>query len=253
MKKLLAGVSVALALGISTAYADGIDKKYSPIASPAPVFVPTWTGFYIGAGVGAGIIVHDHSIRDVDFGNHRFNGIGADGVFGTAIVGWDWQIGPKGVFGLFADYDFHDNNNDFSLFDGLIRTSFEHDNIWSVGARLGVLTSPSTLWYATAGYTEAQIDTNTTLSFDGGDFSFSRDRTFSGWFVGGGIDTRLAASNWFLRLEYRFSQFDDERVLRDEFTTIDLEPTLHTTRLTLTYKFSGGGYGSGYGFSSWGR
>lgn len=249
MKKILVGVTVALALVTSNAAADGIDKRPSSIAAPAPVFVPTWTGFYIGAGVGAGIIVHDHSISDVDFGNHRFDGIGADGVFGTVIVGWDWQIGPKGVFGLFADFDFHDNNNDFSLFDGLVRTSIEHDNIWSVGARLGVLSSPSTLWYATAGYTEAEFDTST--SFNGGDFSFSRDRTFSGWFVGGGIDTRLAASNWFLRLEYRFSQFDDEGS-GDEFTTIDLEPTLHTTRLTLTYKFSGGN-GWGYAPGGWGR
>jgi outer membrane immunogenic protein len=251
MKKVAVGVAVALTL-VSNAAADGIDRRYPPtIAAPVPYAPPlTWTGFYIGAGVGGAAVVHDHRLRDIDLGDTRFNGIGDVGAFGTAIVGFDWQVSPTSVLGVFADYDFSNNSTDFSLLDGLVRTSIDHDHTWSVGARLGVLASPSTLLYATGGYTEARFEGSTTL-FDDPDFSFSHDRTFSGWFVGGGVDTRLAASNWFLRLEYRFSQFDTERFFSDdELTRVDFEPTVHSVRTTLTYKFAPG---PGWGGGGWGR
>jgi outer membrane immunogenic protein len=236
----------------SNAAADGIDRRPPPaIAAPAPVYVPTWTGFYIGAGIGAGAVVHDFSIDDVDFGRNRFDGFGRDNVFGTVIVGWDWQIGVSSVLGLFADYDFHDNSSDISLLDGTVRAGIDHDNAWSVGARLGFLSSPSTLWYATAGYTQADFEGFVSIDGLG---TVSRDRTFDGYFVGGGVDTRLAASNWFLRLEYRFSDFGSERLFEDEFTRLDVDPTVHTARLTLTYKLGGSGYGYGWsGWNGWGR
>ncbi|HEX6000220.1 MAG TPA: hypothetical protein VFZ16_12645, partial [Hyphomicrobiaceae bacterium] len=72
-----------------------------------------------------------------------------------------------------------------------------------------------------------------------------------GFFVGGGIETRLGPTNWFARLEYRFSQFDSERIFRDdedEDLRMNVEPTMHTGRLTLTYKFT-----PGFGWGSWGR
>jgi outer membrane immunogenic protein len=246
----MVGVTVALALATSNAAADGIDRRPAPsIAAPAPVYAPTWTGFYIGAGVGAGAAVHDLSVDDVDLGRNHLDGFGGDGAFGTVIVGWDWQVGTNSVLGLFVDYDFHENSADFSALDGFVRAGIDHDNAWSVGARLGFLSSPSTLWYATAGYTEAQFEGSVSVEGLG---TFSRDRTFSGYFVGGGVDTRLAASNWYLRLEYRFSDFGSERLFDDEFTRLDVDPTLHTARLTLTYKLGGSGYGWS-GWNGWGR
>lgn len=249
MKKAMVGVAVALALVTSNAAADGIDRRPAPsIAAPVPYAPPlTWTGFYIGAGIGGAAVVHDHSLRDDFFGidDTRLNGIGDVGVFGTAIVGWDWQVSPNGVLGVFADYDFHNNSADFSLLGDFVRTSIDHDYTWSVGARLGLLSSPSTLWYTTAGYTEARFEGTTT--FAGGVFGFDHDQTFSGWFLGGGVDTRLGASNWFLRLEYRFAQYDSERFISgDELTRIEFEPTVHSVRTTLTYKFGG------YGWNGWG-
>lgn len=255
MKNVIVGVAVALAVTTSNAAADGIDRRPPPtIAAPQPYLAPpSWTGFYIGAGVGGGAFIQDVTVDDVDLGRSQFDGIGGDGVFGTAIVGWDFQVSPNAVIGAFVDYDFSNINSDFSVLDRTIRASLDHDHSWSVGGRIGLLSSPSTLWYATGGYTQAQFDASTTISLD--DVSVSRSRTFNGFFVGGGVDTRLAASNWFLRLEYRFSDFNSERIFRDDFTTIDVEPTMHTARLTLAYKFGGGyGWGSGWGNGwSWGR
>ena len=59
------------------------------------------------------------------------------------------------------------------------------------------------------------------------------------------MDARLAASNWFLRLEYRFLDFDTGRVrvtddAGDIDFTVDNDPRAHAAELTLTYKFTGG-------------
>jgi outer membrane immunogenic protein len=263
MKKIMMGVAVALALGTGTAAADGIDKRPSSIAAPVPVYAPSWSGFYIGAGIGAGAVVHDLSI-DVDDLDDRFNilsfdGIGGEGIYGTVIVGADWQLGTKTVFGIFADYDFSDISTDLNVLDGLIKASIDHEHSWAVGARLGWLTSPSALWYLTAGYTEARFEPSLRFDDNGIDDDssnrFGRGRTFQGWFAGAGIDTRLAASNWFLRMEYRYSQFDSESIFRsdDDFLNVDVEPSMHTGRLTLTYKFNSG-WGSGFGnWGSWGK
>jgi outer membrane immunogenic protein len=254
MKKIMVGVAVALALGISTAAADGIDKRApSSIAAPVPVHAPSWTGFYIGAGIVAGVLVHDVSVNDAFFEERLFDFGRADtGAFGTVTIGWDWQLGPKAVFGIFADYDFLDLSTRQRFFE-----DFDHstsaDSAWSVGARLGWLSSPSTLLYLTGGYTQVQLEHR--ASFFGLDeLTVSRDRDLDGWFIGAGIDTRLWASNWFLRLEYRFTEFDTDglRIADDGFfdMRVDTELEAHTARATLTYKFTSG-WGSG--FNSWGK
>ena len=244
MKKLIVGVAAALAL-TSPAVADGPYKRPPPtIAAPAyaPPPAPTWTGFYLGAGIGAGAVVHDVSVHDHFFDPPErilsFDGIGGEGVLGTVIVGWDWQIGANTVFGIFADYDFSDISTRLSVFDGVFNHSIDHSSSWSIGARLGWLANPSTLWYLTAGYTEAEFDSSSRFDV----FKISGDDRFAGYFVGAGLDTRLV-NNWFLRLEYRYSQFDSETFLFDDgITSVDVEPSMHTARLVLTYKF-GGGYG----------
>ena len=244
-------VSVAFALAVLTsnnAVADGIDRRYPPtIAAPQPYIAPpTWTGFYLGAGIGAGVVLQDIEFS-TPLGSAQVDSLGADGVFGTVIAGFDWQIGSTTVFGLFADYDFTGNSRSDSSDFGF---SHQLDHVWAAGARLGVLANPGALWYLNGGYTEARVDHR----FGDGDFSFSREKTFSGWFAGGGLDARLAASNWFLRLEYRFSQFDSETVFPIELADVgvDVEPTVHSARLTLTYKFPTG-YGWGNGWGGWSK
>ena len=98
------------------------------------------------------------------------------------------------VGGIFADYDFASNVSDhFSI--GPFNGSIEVENTLSVGARLGLLSSPTTLWYGTAGYTQTEIG----------------KVDFKGYFLGGGVESQLVGG-WNLRLEYRFSQFDSEVV-----------------------------------------
>jgi outer membrane immunogenic protein len=244
MKKSMVGAAAALLLTTSSAVADGISRRPATIAAPTPIYEParTWSGFYFGAGIGAGAVVHDVSVQDVGVNVFSFDGVGGEGILGTVIVGWDWQVGPTTVFGLFVDYDFSNIDTSLSAGGGQFNASVDHNNSWSIGARFGWLSNPATLWYATAGYTEAQFDTSATLAA----LTLSGDDRFSGYFVGAGVDTRLW-DNWFLRLEYRFSQFDSETfVSADGLTNVDVEPSMHTARLTLAYKFGGGAW-NGWG------
>jgi outer membrane immunogenic protein len=152
------------------------------------------------------------------------------------------------VLGVFVDYDFSDISTDVSVLGGLVRAGIDHDHSWSIGARLGWLANPGALWYVTGGYTEARFEAFARVDDVG--TVFSPERTFSGYFVGGGIDARLADSNWFLRVEYRFSELDSERIARFDDIRADVEPSMHTGRAVLTYKFSGGWSGWGWG---WGQ
>jgi outer membrane immunogenic protein len=161
-----------------------------------------------------------------------FDGIGGEGVFGTVTVGYDRVIRPGWVAGVFADYDFGSGIStdvSLSILDLQGSASLDHEYSWAIGGRLGFLTNPGTLVYGTAGYTQAQFDYFGLLS-----------KTYGGYFVGAGIESFLR-DNWTLKLEYRFSQFDSETLASGNIGSfgfsIEDEPSMHTARLVLSYKF----------------
>ena len=203
---------------------------------------PNWNGFYVGVGIGAGAVVHDVSVSEYDryegdyYLNNvlNFDGIGGEGIFGTVTLGYDRVIRPGWVAGVFVDYDFSGISTDLSIPAlGGVSASLDHTHSWSVGARLGFLTNASTLLYGTAGYTQADFDLGTNVP----EINYHlRSPSVSGYFVGAGIETFLR-DNWTLKLEYRFSQFDGDTILDYDDIKIDLEPSMHTARLVLSYKF----------------
>jgi outer membrane immunogenic protein len=198
---MIAGYALALALSASAAFADGMDKR-----AGAACCASSWNGFYIGAGAGGMAVTYDVSAFG-DFGN--------DGLFGTVTVGLDHQINSRVVVGLFADYDFSNVSTTFTGVTGKL------NNAWSVGGRLGVLSSPTTLWYATGGYTQANLDLSIPISTP----------DFDGYFVGAGVESQLGGG-WSLKGEYRFSQYGSENI-----GGADVEPSTHSARAVLTYKF----------------
>jgi outer membrane immunogenic protein len=226
MKKPLLALAAALCLvSASEAVADGYARKAAVAAAP-----PSWTGFYVGVGGGAGAVVHDLSV-DVPGGNVlSFDGIGGEGIFGTVVVGLDYQIHPMVVIGVFADYDFSGISSDLSVVGGLFTASLDHNHSWSIGGRLGLLSSPTTLWYGTLGYTQAEFE----LSSTAGSLSLP---DFSGYFIGAGVESQLGGG-FSLRAEYRYTQFDSESVFSiPGVVDISLEPSMHTARVALSYKF----------------
>lgn len=225
----------------------GIGTTYSTPAAPAF----SWTGFYLGGGIGYGVYGMDtHAVST--FGpTQRPYANGGKGVLGTIVGGYDVQFADRWVAGIFADYDFASASGTGSIyspsFDEFYKGTIKQNAAWAVGGRLGYLVTPQTLAYATGGYTEAEFDS---ANFSRANVNGSAikpvvsGQTFSGWFVGAGAETQLS-SNWYARLEYRYAEYDAQRLQiplppSALIDTIEFKPAIQTIRAGITYKFGGG-------------
>jgi opacity protein-like surface antigen len=106
--------------------------------------------------------------------------------------------------------------------------------------------------YVSAGWTQISVEGDLSVTVDDTQFRRSFDRDRDGWFVGAGIETQLGwlGSNWSLRGEYRFSQFNDDNskltlaegscgaacTLRERLE-LDHDIDVHSVRAVLVYKF----------------
>jgi outer membrane immunogenic protein len=255
MKTLLLGAGAALLLLTSNAVADGMPRR-APMANVC--CEPNWTGVYIGVGVGGAFTQHEHSARFIedrgystyverlwDLDNGRSH------AFGTVTVGYDHLIRSHWVAGIFADYDFGNGKNDSRILpDELgVRLRDENKHAWSIGGRLGFLSSPSTLLFLSTGWTRVSIDRDIEITVLDTRRSFDKD--LNGWFIGAGMETQLG---WLhpglsLRGEYRFTRLDDDhRTLNlagagdcyDSCTRrleFDHDVDVHSFRVVLAYKF----------------
>jgi outer membrane immunogenic protein len=264
MKKLLLGAGAALLLMTSNAIADGMPRR-APTASVC--CVPNWTGFYIGVGVGGAFTTNDISAKAIEerkdyWGNTTVDVFriwdlenGRSHAFGTVTAGYDHQFAGHWVAGIFADYDFGNGKNNSRilelgpLYD--IHQSNENRHAWSIGGRLGFLSSPNTLLYISTGYTQVSLDREVSFWFNDTFHRGSFDKERDGWFIGAGIETQLA---WLrpglsLRGEYRFTRLNDDHRKLDlgesycYYCTLnthlefDHDTDVHSVRVVLAYKF----------------
>jgi len=234
----------------------------SSVYASEPTLAPpsTWTGWYIGAGGGFGMANHEVDVSPgpaippvLGFGVN-IDGIGGEGgVFGIT-VGGDYQVSQRVVIGAFFNYDWSNIQSDASAFvttptgSGTALTELEVEDMWSLGARIGYLPSEDTLWYVTAGYTEVKTSdvtfsgSITGLGSTSGVLASVPD--FSGYFIGGGVETRLTKSIS-LKLEYRYTQLSSETVTLlpglapevNDYVTTEMEPTIQTGRISINYRF----------------
>ena len=77
--------------------------------------------------------------------------------------------------------------------------------------RIGVLASPTWLFYATGGLAYGEIKSNETLTvaggpFPGGVFANSFNTTRAGWTAGGGVEG-VITGNWTAKLEYLYMDY----------------------------------------------
>ncbi|MFT4080346.1 outer membrane protein [Rhodomicrobium sp.] len=229
-----ASVAALFAMG-GSAIAGDLYAKGGYKDAPVVVAEPTWTGFHVGLGVGAEAVNHDLDFSEYYGSNSQslagLDGISATGVIGTVEVGYDRQYGNF-VGGVFFNYDFGDDvSTDAHL--GPINASFKQTDSWTVGGRLGYLVNPSTLAYVLGGYTESTFELGVS------EFGFSKDVDYSGWTIGGGLQTRLGG-NWFLKGEYRYTEFDTNSYKFEECENsgykLKVDTSVQTARLVLSYK-----------------
>jgi len=219
----------------------------------APVLSPafSWTGLYLGAGGGYGAYTSENNFQ---FSSPPFapplNTLdsGGKGGLATVVVGYDMQFADRFVAGIFADYDFAGLEGTYTQYspslDQFSVGTLKQTSAWAVGGRAGILVTPATLLYGTGGYTQADFDSVAMVKSTVNAPNFNPVQpgaTFKGWFAGAGAETQLAA-NWSARLEYRYAEYDTERLLVPMLPTAlvdaaELKPTIQTVRATINYKF----------------
>lgn len=234
-KKMLTSIAGGLALSLTSgaALADGMPSLKDTYVEPA---APTWSGSYFGGSVGYGWNDSKNRYRDSS-GQSSSANEDADGGLVSLVWGYDCQW-DRIVIGAFVDVDWSDIHRG-DTGDGLTI-----DRAISVGGRLGALVTPNTLAFVTAGYTRAHFDNDGWWDIvNGGTLLPGKSSVnFDGYFIGGGLETRLAG-NFFLRGEVRYSKYDSEVTNSGSFAGTDYidteDPEIITTRVGLIYKLGG--------------
>jgi len=203
-------------------------------ANEAPVSRSTvnWTGPYAGVEMGAAASVT--RLNASAGGATASTTEGGQSVLGGAFGGFDYQVSDRFVIGALGEIAVANPQSTLSVSAGGAGTmvNVSPSFSWSAMARLGWLASPSTLLYAVGGYTGEAVNINATAFGGGGSAGFSSYNMLSGWTAGPGVEARIA-DGWSTKLEYRYSEYGTQTVLPG----ITVQPSTHTIRLGLAYKF----------------
>lgn len=258
------------------------DLPVAPVyKAPVAVAAASWTGFYAGLGFGFRSSESDPTMTDqtstltpttlTAFCN-RFVAAGgcvtSAPVNGTTLrvspyAGFNWQLSSSWVVGIEGEVGFGDQKTALSGAQYPLTVfnvqspndSFAVKTTWdaSARARLGLLVNPAVMVYATGGPAWMHIESTSTcdpqpigtcrpvFGLQPSVITHSTDKL--GWTVGGGVEA-MVRTNWFLRGEYRYSDYGtisntDHRVAGTDITTnsYDLRVKTHTATLGLAYRF----------------
>jgi outer membrane immunogenic protein len=253
MKKTIAAVATAIAL-TSPALAADLPMK----AAPMPAVVWSWTGFYIGAHVGAGWGQDETTIDSVTTTppgvttpvNFTFNQNSRSGFLGGGQAGYNWQAGAF-VFGVQGDIAGLDVKGTDPCVIALTCTS-KSDWLATVTGRVGAVVLDRGMVYVKGG--GAWLNTNHTTALNPAvpgvpqltNGSFTND----GWLVGMGTEWMIT-QNWTAFVELDYMRFEDKKVafqLNPFFTprfavniNTNQTQTLAIAKVGVNYKFGWGG------------
>ncbi|GAA3839420.1 autotransporter domain-containing protein [[Pseudomonas] carboxydohydrogena] len=239
MKKFLLGTVALIALG-SAANAADLAARYTKAPVVAPV--SNWTGFYVSGGFGYGLMSSDQHSTTAGVATSLDSRMGGRGYFGTVGLGYDYQLTPAWVVGVFGDAQFGDIRG--SLVDiaaPAISGRLKNDANYAAGARLGYLVAPNVLSYVNAGYSYGQFKGST---FSDGVTAIGKSHR-DGWFIGGGVENDLnffgiKAPGWFMKTEYRVTEYDRKNSLYNDGSGngISFKPYVQTVSTSLVYRFN---------------
>lgn len=226
-------------LRISAAYRFGQFGTVAPLASTTRMATPSWTGFYIGAGIGGDAIAPHVTGTIGGLLDFKGSGLGGADVGGTLMAGYDRQVAPNWVLGVFGLVDANTNGGvkftasatgAGSLSSDLASVSWS----WTAGGRVGYLVAPNTLVYALAGYTGLSLRAVTydLLGVTGtGPTPQYHGATFGGGFERYFTDTVSA------RAEYRGTHLETlDNLAAPGWTNLSAGGTVHTLRAVVSYR-----------------
>ena len=220
----LASVSM---LAIPPALADGM-----PGSAPwdeAVVLVPsTWSGFYAGGHLGGALDQRAFSIQDMSGGDLSLPSPSEDQILIGLHGGYNWQV-QQIVLGVEGDVSFSNDANYLA----------------SIRGRLGFAPWDRLLLYGTAGAAFINLDEPFAVqSALNGPLTFNRNRTETGFVVGGGGEYRVLP-NTSLGAEGLFYDFGSSSTLLNTAPDVGSEPFVFKDDLNfwvvrgrLTYYFN---------------
>lgn len=224
---------------ISAAYRFGQFGTVATAASAARTVTPSWTGFYIGAGIGGDAIAPHLSgavAGQVDFNG---SGLGGADVGGTIMVGYDRQVAPQWVIGAFGLVDAATNGGVKFMATATGAGGISSDLAavnwsWTAGGRVGYLVAPNTLVYALGGYTGLTLRA---VSYDlFGVTGTGPTPQYHGATFGGGFE-RYFTDTISARAEYRGTHLETlTNLTAPGWTNVSAGGTVHTLRAVLAWR-----------------
>jgi outer membrane immunogenic protein len=206
--KIRSSIAIAAAAGSAVApnaLAADMSVKARPQVAAAAW---NWTGFYVGAHLGAAWQEGRAAGTYADFPSARYpfnNKTSPTGFVGGGQIGYNWQSGIF-VYGLEADISGLSGSGTASQVvapGAIVMTSTNVINwLGTIRGRAGVTIGGDTLVYATGGFAYGRV-TNTHTEFDSGapnTATWQEQGNRSGYAVGGGIEHMFGA-HWTVRLE----------------------------------------------------
>ena len=260
MKTLLTGVALGL-VGTTEVMANGGTAATPP--QPLTVMPSSsgfdWTGPYVGAVVGFGMLnseTSDHWCNVACDGGSLASGGGGAGL----AIGYDWQMDDF-VVGVVLDYmatnfeninihDYVDPDTPANSYTSYTESSW--DSVTTLRARAGIA-ADRTLFYATGGV--AWVDVNYRHDYNYGEAkgSFYNEGylpysgTEMGIAAGAGVERAvgenlsISAEYLYVGLEsvdggYYYDDFDDVPGSRED-STVDYRSSAHMVRVGIKYRF----------------
>ncbi len=248
MKKVAAISAVALALGMSSAFAADLPYRKEPLAPPPPPPPPlTWNGFYAGLNIGGGWLNNNNNNQYSPYydPNYAFGGLGllpvgtatnlfflpngnqnnnngGGGVIGGVQVGYNFQFNPSIVIGIETDFQGTSigNNNNGNWNSSFYPSPFL---VPPAGPGTGILVpvwGNNNNWNNNNGLSNigtvrgrvGWLFTPTLLVYGTGGFAYAGSWFFNnlnvGWAAGGGLEW-MFAPNWSAKVEYLYAQFSN--------------------------------------------
>jgi outer membrane immunogenic protein len=245
---LLASAAGIVIVSAQASYAADLPSRQAPIVYVAPVPVFTWTGAFVGIGLGGDFTSNKWTTNTRTARNEpatAFNNPGKldNSSFRTSLYGgYNYQLNSRFVVGVDADlgYSF-DNKKTITGVPGLERGNrgtLQGQTDWdgSIRGRFGYLITPSIMAYAASGvaFKDAKYTADTAR------FVSSESDTLVGWTIGAGLEAQLMG-NWVARAEYRFNDYGDKNVTLNPGTSgqVGAKTNLNENVVTvgLAYKF----------------
>jgi outer membrane immunogenic protein len=240
MKRLLLAVVAGLALTTSAALAADLYVPAPAVAPTAPAVVlplpvPTWTGFYLGINGG---LATDRFLLPWTAGVWSgSSGVNMDRGIGGVQAGYNWQIAPRWIVGLEADFDASDivKVSDYSTIidgSGTLNLGANLDWFGTVRPRVGFAVTPSAFVYLTGGFAYGHASFSVT-SPTGTTTSASSDKI--GWTSGAGLE--YALTDWVsVKTEYLYLDLGSNSFPSGTALTISGQMIAHTLKAGLNFK-----------------